>query len=306
MATYNPAVNDRSGEIRAAGLADAFKSFAGYGMQGMQWGRDNRQRAEDMAFKREMFGAEQAAQEQQFAMANARDQQRFAMEMQSQQLAQAERKAMAEERKAEAMAEADGLTAAVLQSFGPRISEDERARVAAMPPQARKAWALTQSKLIPQILQDEQTRMPITTQPLPGGGGAILQGSRFLGQYSGPQQQRTMEPEKIGIDQATGQPVYGSFGIGPDGQLAFQRAPLPPGVVAAAPRQDRPPTLVPIGPDEKGNQLFGTLVPDVGGFKFQQVAPGTVIPSGVSRGQSPAPAPARSGVSVGDLYKKNP
>jgi len=296
MATYNPAVNDRSGEIRAAGLADAFKTFAGYGMQGMQWGRDNRQRTEDMAFKREMFGAQQAAQEQQFAMANARDQQRFAMEMQSQQMAQDERKAMAAERKAESLAEADGLTAAVLQSFGPRISEEERARVAAMPPPARKAWALTQSKLIPQLLQDEQTRLPITTLPLPGGGGAIMQGPRFLGQYSGAQQQRPMEPEKIGIDQATGQPVYGSFGLGPDGQLAFQRAPLPPGVVAAAPRPERPPTMVPMGQDKEGNPLFGTLVPDVGGFKFQQVAPNTVIPFGQRQPAAPsASAPSSSG-----------
>lgn len=296
MATYNPAVNDRSGEIRAAGLADAFKSFATYGTQGMQWGRDNRQRTEDMDFKREMFGAQQAAQEQQFAMANARDQQRFAMEMQSQQMAQAERKAMAEERKAESLAEADGLTAAVLQSFGPRISEDERTRVAAMSAPGRKAWAMAQAKFIPQLIEDEQKRLPITFPPLPGGGGAIMQGSQFLGQYSGGQQ-RPVDPEKLGVDPVTGAPVYGRLVSGQDGQLGYERVAVPPGVVADAPRPERTerPQFMNTGTDKDGNPLVMGILPVPGGVRFDRLEPGKTYPVGGSSPQSPAPStPAAS------------
>jgi hypothetical protein len=309
MATYNPAVNDRSGEIRAAGLADAFKSFATYGTQGMQWGRDNRQRTEDMAFKREMFGAQQAAQEQQFAMANARDQQRFAMEMQSQQMAQDERKAMAAERKAESLAEADGLTAAVLQSFGPRISEEERARVAAMSAPGRKAWALATSKFIPQILEDERNQSPMQFSSPPGapGTGVMMQGGRFMGSYSIPQSEAATfpKPDVEQIDKATGEMVHGWFQPGPDGTPVL-RTVRTPGVVSASPRPDRPPTIVQGGQDKEGNPLFRAWVPGPGGYQLKPVTDDTVIPFGGARGQSPAPAATRSGISVGDIYKKNP
>jgi len=302
MATYNPAVNDRSGEIRAAGLADAFRTFGSYGMQGMQWGRDNRQRTEDMAFKREMFGAQQAAQEQQFAMANARDQQRFAMEMQTQQMAQDERKALAAERKAESLAEADGLTAAVLQSFGPRISEDERTRVAAMSAPGRKAWALATSKFIPQILENERNQSPMQFSSPPGapGTGVMMQGGRFMGSYSIPQPEAATfpKPDVEQIDKATGEMVHGWFQPGPDGTPVL-RTVRTPGVVSAAPRPERPPTMVPMGQDDKGKPLFGTFVPSSGGFKFQQITPDTVIPFG--RPAAPSAA-APSSISADFLY----
>ena len=298
MATYNPAVNDRSGEIRAAGLADAFKSFAGYGMQGLQAGRENRQRTEDMAFKREMFGAQQAAQEKQFAMANARDQQRFAMEMQGQQMAQAERKAMAEERKAESLAEADGLTAAVLQSFGSRISEDERTRVAAMSAPGRKAWALATSKFIPQLAEEERNQSPMEYTSPPGAPhiGIARQGGQYKSMYTIPQPEAATfpKPDVEQIDKATGEMVHGWFQPGPDGTPVL-RTIRTPGVLSASPRPERPPTIVPGGQDDKGNPLFRAWVPGPGGYQLKQVTPDTVIPFGGSSPQSPAPStPAAS------------
>lgn len=303
MATYNPAVNDRSGEIRAAGLADAFRSFAGYGMQGLQAGRENRQRTEDMAFRREMFGAEQDARERQFAMANARDQQRFAMEMQGQQMAQAERKALAEERKAEALAEADGLTAAVLQSFGPRISEDERARVAAMPPQARKAWALTQSKLIPQLAEEERNQSPLqfTTPPGAPGMGVISQGGKFMGSYTIPQPKpaEMPSPEFLGVN-ASGEAVYGTFGMGSDGKLQALTVPVP-GVQKSTPRPVQPQVVYQA--DDKGNKAPYIMMPHQGGFRIEPFEVNKTYQVGGQGPQSPAPsAPAAPAASPRPYY----
>ena len=303
MATYNPAVNDRSGEIRAAGLADAFRTFGSYGMQGMQWGRDNRQRAEDMAFKREMFSADQAAQERQFAMANARDQQRFAMEMQSHQMAQAERKAMAEERKASSMAEADGLTAAVMQSFGSRISEDERARVAAMPPQARKAWALTQSKLIPQIAEEERNRSPMEFTSPPGAPnmGIVRQAGQFKGMYTIPQPEpaRIPPPDIEGVDPVTGEMVRGWFEPGADGSLGVKTIKIP-GVKASA-TQPVNPRFFDGGADGNGVPILTGVLPVPGGIRVERLEPGKTYPIGGA--QSPSPAPATPPSSL-PYYKR--
>jgi hypothetical protein len=285
MPSYNPQVTDRSGEIRAAGLAQAMQGFGNYGMQGLDWARQSRQRQEDQDWRREMFASQQQAQERQFQLANARDQQRFAMEMQGRQFEMNERKAAAADRKAEAAAEADGLTAAVLQSFGEQISPAEQARVAAMPPGARKAWAMTQAKLIPDMMEvkrrQDEASAPLSFQSPPGGGiGLIMQGNRFLGSFSKPQS-RLMDPERVGTD-AAGAPVYGVWGVGEDGAPVMQRVEIPPGVYDKPPEPPEKPAMPRVfqGTDKEGNPVYTGLVPVAGGVQLQQLEYGKTIPIG--------------------------
>ena len=308
MPSYNPQVTDRSGEIRGAGLAAAMQAFGNYGMQGLNWARENRQRQEDQDWRREMFSAQQSAQERQFQLANARDQQRFAMEMQGRKFEMDERKAAAAERRSEAAAEADGLTAAVLQSFGEQISPDEQARVAAMPPGARKQWALTQAKLIPDLMQEKrqlaQDAAPLSFPTAPGGGlGLIMKGDRFLGSYSTPQQ-KIPEPEKIGLD-AAGAPVYGVWGVGPDGMPALQRVDVPAGVYAEKPPATQVPRVFQGQPDaSSGLPSFAGLVPVQGGYQLQQLKYGETIPAPGQQAISPPMAP-RPVDAVRPIYKRN-
>lgn len=299
MSQYNPQVTDRSGEIRAAGLAQAIQGFGNYGMQGLDWARQNRQRQEDQDWKREMFASQQQAQERQFQLANARDQQRFAMEMQGRQFEMNERKAAAADRKAEAAAEADGLTAAVLQSFGEQISPAEQARVSAMPPGARKAWAMTQAKLIPDMMEDARKKAeaeaPISVQTPEGTGvGIITQGNKIHGFFNRPQP-RPMEPEQIGTD-AFGAPVYGVWGVGDDGMPKMQKVDIPAGVYARPPVQQDAPRVFQGQSAEDGKPVFAGLVPVAGGYQLQQLEYGKTIPMG---------QPSASSVPVPSFYNLN-